>query len=331
MKRRSAAAFALAAGTLAIASAQPAKDPLDTLLFAAISAPATVSYTGTIQVVRMGTRAAEAAVCRVEHRAPNLTKRAYTSPSALAGDSVVSRGDLIFSVDPHHRRIVETRNDAAGDSTELNVNYALLRQNYTIAGEGSESFDGRRTIDLALVNKYSHRTTMLVRVDTATKIVLDKEEFAPDGALVGEQRFEEIRYSAQLPAADFAVPKGFALVRGGDRVVSSPGFAVREPHSLTDGFSPVASNFVEMRGVRTAHLLYSDGIRTVSLFENATASTLEATRFERQWLRVGGRTAEYAEDGATALLAWSDGTLHYTLVGEVGLVDLPRLASSISP
>jgi negative regulator of sigma E activity len=331
MRRRSAVVFALAAGTLAFASAQPAKDPLDTLLFAAISSPATVSYTGTIQVVRMGSRAAEAAVCRVEHLAPNLTKRAYTSPSALAGDSVVSRGQLIFSVDPRRHRIVETRNEAAGDPTELNVDYALLRQNYTIAGKGSETFDGRPTIDLALVNKYSHRTTMLVRIDTTTKIVLDKEEFASDGALVGEQRFEEIHYSAQLPASDFAVPKGFALVPGGDRVVSSAGFAVREPHLLSDGFSPVASNLVEMRGVRTAHLLYSDGVRTVSLFENATASTLEATRLERQWLRVGGRTAEYTEDGATALLAWSDGTLHYTLVGEVGLVDLPRLASSISP
>ncbi len=44
---------------------------------------------------------------------------------------------------------------------------------------------------------------------------------------------------------------------------------------------------------------------------------------------MGGRNAEYAEDGATALLAWSDGTLYYTLVAEVGVVNLARIAASI--
>ena len=105
------------------------------------------------------------------------------------------------------------------------------------------------------------------------------------------------------------------------------GFAAREPRSLPDGFAPVEGNLVEIRGVRTLHLLYGDGIRTVSLFENAKASTLDATRLKPQSLRVGRRSAEYAEDGATALLAWSDGTLYYTLVGEVGVVDLARIAA----
>jgi hypothetical protein len=48
-------------------------------------------------------------------------------------------------------------------------------------------------------------------------------------------------------------------------------------------------------------------------------------------MRVGAYEAEYAEDGSTALLAWSDGSLHYTLVGEVGQVDLPHLAAAMTP
>ena len=141
-------------------------------------------------------------------------------------------------------------------------------------------------------------------------------------------------------SADFALPTGYALVRGAafaassespDRAVRGAGFNAREPRSLPDGFAPVEGSLVEMRGVRTVHLLYSDGIRTVSLFENAKASTLDATRLQPQSLRVGGHSAEYAEDGATALLAWSDGTLYYTLVGELGLVDLRRIAASIAP
>lgn len=339
MKRTNVAALALAAGTLTLAaSAKPASEPLGGLLRAAISAPSDVSYTGVVEIVHIGSHSAEAAVYRVEHSAPNLTRRTYTAPSALSGDSIVSKGDLVYSIDARNHRIVETRNDAADDPLALNTDYALLRENYSVVRKGNESFDGRGVVDLALVNKYDRRTTVMLRIDAASKLVLDKEEFTPGGALAGELRFEEVRYTASIPAMDFALPVRYAIVHGEasegssespDRAVRGAGFPAREPHSLPDGFAPVEGNLVEMRGVPTVHLLYCDGIRTISLFENAKASTLDATRLKPQSLRVGGRNAEYAEDGATALLAWSDGGLHYTLVGEVGMVDLARIAASI--
>ena len=106
---------------------------------------------------------------------------------------------------------------------------------------------------------------------------------------------------------------------------------MHEPRSLPEGFAPIEGTVVELHGVRTAHLLYCDGLRTVSLFENAQASTLEAATLRPRTMRVGAYEAEYAEDGSTALLAWSDGSLHYTLVGEVGQVDLPHLAAAMTP
>ena len=189
MKRANVAALALAAGSLTFAAAKPATDPLNALLSAAISAPSDVSYVGVVEVVRMGSHAAEAEVYRVEHRAPNLTRRVYTAPSGLSGDSVVSKGDLAFSIDAKRHRIVETRNGALDDPLALNADYALLLENYRVSRKGSEVFDGRRAIDLVLINKFTRRITMLVRIDEASKLVLDKEEFAPDGSLVSELRF----------------------------------------------------------------------------------------------------------------------------------------------
>jgi negative regulator of sigma E activity len=335
MNRANAAAVVFAAASLTFAGANPARDADNALLFAAIAAPSNVSYTGIVEVVRLGSRSAEAEVYRVEHRAPDLSRRVYTAPSGLSGDSVVSKGDLVFSIDSRRRRIVETSNDALDDSVALRANYTLLRENYRVVRKGSETFDGRPAIDLALLNKYSGRVTMLVRIDEASKLVLEKQEFAADGALVSELRFEEVNYTATIPAADFALPAPYVLVREAgassespDRAVSAAGFAAREPRSLPDGFSPVEGSLVEMRGVRTVHLLYSDGIRSISLFENAKASTLDATH--PRSVRVGGRSAEYAEDGTMALLAWSDGTLYYTLVGEIGLVDLARIGATIA-
>jgi negative regulator of sigma E activity len=353
MKPGSLIAVALVAGGVAFASAQqshtPSKPahssaqpsglaPVEALLFEASSASSKVSYTGTVVVMRLGSRSAEASIYRIEHAAPDRTRRVYSAPSLLSGDSVVNSGAASFAVDAKRHRIVETRNDAAEDSTALNANFTLLRDNYRIVRTGMETFDGRRTIDVMLISKRTKHSTMLVRIDEATKIVLDKEEFAPDGSLVSEVRFDEIRFERAVPSSHFALPKQYAKVRGPvfgepsedlDGVVRRAGFAAHEPQSLPDGFSPVAGNLVELRGVLTVHFLYSDGVRTVSLFENAKASALDMARFQPQALQVDGRDAQYAEDGSTALLAWSDGNLHYTLVGELGLVDLRQIATAI--
>lgn len=324
--------------TVALLAAGPTSP--DALLFAAISAPSTISYTGVVQVVRIGSREAEASVYRIEHRAPNLTRRVYSSPSALSGDAVVSKGDESFSIDMRRHRIVETHNAALDDRIALNDDYALLRQNYQVVQRSDEAFDGRRTAVLTLTNKYNHRTMMLVRIDRETKIVLDKQEFARDGSLMGEVRFEQVTYTSSIPASDFALPKQYQVVQGPtfsdppqdpQLVVGRAGFPARAPKTLPEGFAPVEGSLVQLKGVRTVHLLYSDGIRTFSLFENDTGATLDMTGLQSQWTSVGQRRAQYAESGAMALLAWSDATLHYALVGELGLPELKRIATAIGP
>lgn len=345
MKNVSLLALTLAVGTLAIAIGKESHPTVaftqdrDELLSAAITAPSNVSYTGVVEATRMGTHNAEVDVYRLEHLAPNLTRRTYTAPSSLAGESIVARGDLLFSVDDRRHRIVEARNEAAADATLVAAEYALLRENYEVLDKGDESFDARHAIDVALVNKESHRITMLLRIDAASKVALSRQEFGPTGNLVSETRFEAIHFTA--PAArDFSLPQQFSVVRdptfGGapeqpERAIAGAGFDARAPRSLPGGFAQVEGNLTDMRGVHTLHLLYSDGIRTISLFENVKASTLETTRTQVQSLRIGDRQAQYAEDGPNALLAWSDGALYYTLVGEVGSVDLTHLAAAISP
>lgn len=181
---------------------------------------------------------------------------------------------------------------------------------------------------------------MLVRVDEQTKLVLDKQQFAPDGAMVSQMRFEEVSYSSNIPSADFDIPKSFTVVQGprfGDpsqnvpEVVRGIGFAAKAPKFLPDGFSPVEGKAIEIKGVRTLHLLYSDGIRTVSLFENTGTSELDLQRLHPQAANVSGRDAQYAERGPTTLLTWTDGNLRCALVGEMPLDELEKIAASLAP
>ncbi|MBV9233540.1 MAG: DUF4367 domain-containing protein [Candidatus Eremiobacteraeota bacterium] len=330
--------FALALPLFGGAAAAAGSDSPAALIAQVIAAPSSVSYTGTVTAVRIGNQRSEASVYRIEHRAPDLTRRSYTAPAELMGDSMISRGEVVYAVDPRRHRVVQTHNGALDDRVAYDNSYALLLQNYRLIAKPDETYDGRPVAEILLVNKYTARTTMLLRIDRQTKIVLDKQQFATDGSFVSEMRFEQVQY-ATPPDGDFALPKGYDVVPGPTYAARttdpqaparSAGFPAVEPKALADGFAPVEASIVDMRGVRTLHVLYCDGIRTVSLFENASSTTLDTAGLASQSTTVGNRSAQYAEDGATALLAWSDATLHYALVGELTQSELRRIAASIS-
>jgi negative regulator of sigma E activity len=333
-----AGAIALAASlSLASADSSGGEAP-DGLVFDAMSAPKSVSYTGTVEELRIGSRRSEVVVYSVEHRAPDETKRVYLSPPSLRDDELLTIGVERYWIDGRRHRVVENKEIARDDEIAYDDNYLLMRANYRAVEQSAQPLDGRSTVQVSLINNHTHATTMVVRLDAQTKLVLDKQEFGADGALVGETRFESVRYAGSLPASDFNVPATYTIVQGPnlgtpsnhvDALMRRAGFAARKPTFLPDGFSAVDGNISTVHGIRTLHVLYSDGIRTLSLFEHPGTTGVDMARLHPQTINVDGHDAQYAEEGPMTLLAWSDGTLHYALVGEMRLTELERIASGI--
>ncbi|HEY3676424.1 MAG TPA: DUF4367 domain-containing protein [Candidatus Tumulicola sp.] len=331
------AALAAAAATLSMSAAAPVRDPIDSLVYQASTAQTGVTYTGLVQSVDFNDDDAQAVVYRIEHRAPNTTERIYLSPEKLKGDEVLVRGAEGYFVDAKRHRIVETENDAVLDPVDRNDDYALIRQNYRASARGDESFDGRRCKVVALVNRYTAATTMIMRIDDSTKLVLDRQEYAPDGTILSETRFQEIRYVASLPDGDFQVPNKYSTVQGprfgtSTKDVSSlageSGFGARVPRSLPEGFSAIEGHVAKLHTAPTVHVLYSDGIRTVSIFENAGSTN--SPRPSATPTRVGNDDGNYLTRGRMTLLSWNDGTLQYTLVGDLNIDELKKLAESLN-
>lgn len=330
-------AFALA---LSAFSASPAatQAPRD-LLHAAMQAPSKISYVGEVQLLRFGTQKSEASIFRIEHRAPNLTRRWYLAPQDLYGDSDISRGETTYSIDVKRNRIVVTQDDAIDDQVAEDDNFGLLSANYKVDEGPREALFGRPVRTLQLTNRYTGLTTMRVHIDAQTFLVLEKEQYAPNGALVSQMRFENLRYTNDIPAAIFNVPTSMARVDGPrrgmpsydlQRLTKTAGFDAKGPKYLPEGFLPIAGNVVDMKGVRSLHLLYSDGIRTMSLFQNAKGSAVDMSGFKAQDTTFQGHDGRYVEDGPTTLLAWSQGGLHFTLVGELSRNELEKIAASIA-
>ena len=337
MPIRSLAAAALAFAASVLLGAEPANDPSQ-LLRQAVDAYGKYSYVGQIQNVDFGTSRADAVLFRVEHRAPNLTRRWYLAPEGLYGDSIISRGNMEYDVDVHRNRVVVARNDALDDQVALDDNFGLLLKNYNAVMAPDTSVAGRRALQVLLVNKYTGQTVIRLSLDAQTKLVLEKDRFGSTGTVTGQMRFEQIRFTAAIPDQVFAVPSGYKSVRGQNEglpsndlqgLVKTAGFKALGPKYLPEGFLPIAGEVNDVKGVRTLHLMYSDGLRTISLFENARGAAVYMSRYTVHATKLQSKDAQYVREGATTLLTWSDGNLHFALVGELTLGELTRIGASV--
>ncbi len=332
---------AVAVAWAAPATAATPAIPADQLLRRAMTAPRHVSYVGEVQVVRFGAMKSEASIFRIEHLAPNLTRRWYLAPQSLYGDSVISRGETTYSIDVKRDRVLVARDDSIDDQVAEDDNFSVLMANYTAQYAPDETFEGLPVHVVLLNNKYTGETTMRVRIDAKTDLVVGKELYGSNGALVAQTRFQELRYGTNIPKAIFDVPKHLTRITGPTRalpsidlqaVIKEAGFKALGPKYLPEGFTPVEGDVTELQGnVRTLHLLYSDGIRTVSLFQNAKDAAIDLSRYHVNVTNVEHHRAQYVTDGPTTLLTWSEDHLHFALVGDLTLPELEKIAASVVP
>ena len=342
---RASARLALALAALA-ALAIPANvhaaplPPADQLLRRAIAAPRHVSYVGEVQVLRFGEEKSEASIYRIEHLAPNMTRRWYLAPQSLYGDSVISRGDTTYSIDVNRERVLVAKDDSIDDQVAEDDNFSVLMANYTAEYAPDEVFEGRPVHVVLLNNKYTGETTMRVRIDAETDLVIGKELYGSSGSLVAQTRFEQLRYTKNIPAQIFEVPKNLTRISGTARalpsidlqhVIASAGFKAMGPKYLPEGFTPIEGDVSDVKGVRTLHLLYSDGIRTVSLFQNAKNAAIDLSRYKVSTTKIEKHVAQYVTEGPTTLLTWSEDGLHFALVGDLTLAELGKIAASVVP
>ncbi|MBV8245160.1 MAG: DUF4367 domain-containing protein [Candidatus Eremiobacteraeota bacterium] len=338
MHGKALATLALAFTLTGAAQAQDA----ESVLRDAASAPRHLSYAGQVESVEYGSANSHASIYRVEHRSPNLTRRWYLAPQALYGDSIITRATTSYDLDVRHHRIIVSNDDTLEDEVALDDNFALLSSNYRIVPAPAEEVAGRKTLGFMLINRHTGQMCMRVWIDKETHLVLERQAYASDGAVISAMRYDQISYTSNLPAQFFNVPKeqGFATLRGMDHelpsndidaVARAAGFNAVGPKYLPEGFQPISGDVSEIKGVRSMHLLYSDGIRTLSLFENARGATADLSRFTVHQTTVESHDARYVEDGPTLLMTWERSGLHFALVGDLSRQEMTRIAESVTP
>ena len=345
-------AFALALAALGSRSAAGAAAPLPgdlpsdpvaaKLLLASIDAPRHVSYVGQMESLRWGTTRAAATIFKVEHRAPDLTRRWFIAPQALYGDYVIANGSSFYEYDVKHGKVSISKNPAIDERVLRNDNYALLTRNYRVVSGPAENVANHRSTSINLINKYTGERLMHIGVDAKTHLVLERTVYRSDGSIASQVRFDGLRYTSNIPVSLFTTetPPGFTTTSEPsygrpssdlEAVEKSAGFQPRNPRYLPEGFQAISADVTDVKGVKTLHYLYSDGIRSLSLFENARGAAPDFGRIKPAAIRWAKHEGQFVEDGPTTLLTWREDALGYALVGDIGRRELTKIAASIAP
>ena len=311
------------------------------LLVAAVAAPKHVSFVGKMWSVRGGQTRSFAVASQIAHRAPEQTRRTYLTPHVLYGQYVISHGAMSWDVDPQRKRVVVSENKAAVDPVAVVDDIALVDGNYRAVRTASGNTANRKVDVVDLVSRFTGERAMRLWIDTQTHVVLAKEAYHSDGSLAWNTRYEDIRYTDDIPASIFnsTVPAGFVTVHGRSyqeprtlpNAIPNAGFKPFTPKYLPEGFVLSGADVANIKGVRNLHLIYSDGIRTLSLFENTTDRAIDFAGLAPRSINFDKHDGQYVRDGPTTLLAWREEGLAFALVGDLDLKELVQIATSVVP
>ena len=307
------------------------------LLKQAVSADDHVSFSGTITSVVYGHEATTATVVRIEHRAPNQWRLWYVAPADAYGRLIVSNESVQYQYEPKTGKVFS--NDWVSPLASA-LDISLIHHNYSVQVAEQATIAGRSAHTLSLVSNYSHTLAQRLWIDTATNLVLRREIYHADSTLAAKTEFDNIKFVNDLPPDLFkmSVPAGMTLTPGTDYGTSTPDlasltsqlkFKAVAPRELADGFT-FEKGSVEMRGgVQSAEFVYSDGLRSVSLFENPTGSFPVFDGPAPKAIQVGKESAKYQALTGQTLLSWNQAGLNFTMVGDIAPKELARIGALI--
>lgn len=341
MRRRLALltlALVLISGALGAVSARAAEPGVEQVLQRALAADATQTYRGTMLLFTWATGAGEATVVTVSHRAPGQSRLEYLNSRREPFLVVVDDGVHHWEFYPGGRKAtVEASAGEPGFGNGQSLD--LLRHNYNLQDGGRGELAGRAVNIVELVARGCRLPSQRLWIDQKTGVVLRTEQYRSDGSLVSLSVYTSFEPVKSLPDELFRikVPEGVRVAT--DFEPSAPlkdlsaasGIAIRLPAELPSGFVYAGATIAEEKDGRIAHLRFTDGLGVISLFER------EAQPLTRYRL-AGSRPVELkagrgwlSEECGSYVLNWTSGGVNFTLIGELPIEALVRVANSLPP
>jgi sigma-E factor negative regulatory protein RseB len=296
------------------ASAQEARDWLERMSRAVEE----LNYRGTFVHVLDGT----AETLHIVHRhADGLSGERILSLDG-AGREIVRQGARVQGIFPDRRIVLfETRSDVSPLVAALPSNTADLAPHYEITLGGSDRVAERPVQVLEIKPRDEFRYGYRLWLDEETAMPLQSTLVDEQGEVVEQILFTDIEILADIPAAALEPTidtTGFTTLRAAESAPLAAEIPWRAA-AVPGGFRLSVATQSPMAGSDTPveHLVYSDGLATVSVFIEAAATNADV----QDGFSAAGSTNAYS-------LTLRDGR-KVTAMGEVPRQTVRTIASSL--
>jgi len=314
----------------------------DDLLRQAVVADDSTSYTGTLtSVVYAGDRT-DSTVVNIDHLAPSQWRIWYVAPADAYGRLIVSNETLTYQYEPNTNKVFSNRWSASAPALADALDTARVIKNYAVDVGPSASVAGRSAHTISMTSKYSGVLAARLWVDDQTKLILRRETYHADGTISSKTSFDNVRPVKTLPKALFvlSIPTGMTLTPGAayatlatsnNAATAALSFAVVQPKYLPNGFTLANESVGDHSGVQTLQIVYGDGLRDFSLFENSTSRLPTFDNAQPKKVTVGDADGASVDMGGETLLSWNASGLNLTLVGDLPVKELAKIGASLKP
>ena len=295
-----------------------------------------LNYEGTL----VQFRGADAAVMRIVHRVENGVPTERITAMDEVGREIIRRGEEVTCILPDQQAVlVGTRSGEQQGSSPLREQFAgdvrFDSRYYRLALANGGKLVGRDTRVVTVRPTDGYRYGYRLWLDHATAIPLKVQIAADDGVVVEQLLFSDISLPERIPASSvrpsltidsytwqrsparaLPVPVAGAGAGAGPAVVVEPG--AWRVESLPPGFSLRAVRSQRAAGSTALleHLVYSDGVASVSVFVEAGVAAAE---------QVEGPSRMGAANAFTTMT----GGFLVTAVGEVPIPTVETIARSV--
>ena len=274
----------------------------------------------------------EGTVIRIRHGEVEALKVVHTISDGVVHEKVVSqegdrleiirKGNEVHCILPDSRSVlVDEWDDRSTLFSTLPSSEVRFGSEYDVALVRRERVAGRQAVLVAIRPHDEYRYGHRIWLDTETAFPLQTQLIDIDGTPIEQVKFADIRLSRSINPDTLAPSVDISSFRWVNQPPRHVGHAIDTPWRAADlprGFRPVATHGETMPGGSevTTHILYSDGLASVSVFIAPAGGNTEEGA-----LQVGG-----ASSYSTVVEGY-----RVTAVGEVPTMTLEQIATTMLP
>jgi outer membrane lipoprotein-sorting protein len=245
---------------------------------------------------------------KIVHRKPDHTRIDYHSPSELAGIITIERGADDWRYIPSQQRWHHNKWYLSPENVQLAL------KNYKIINAGKEKIVGRSAYVIKLMPKKPGNPSQTIWIDDTYYLVLKSELRNSSGIAVSTSVFKSITFEPKdITDAAFMIPTD---VKPPNNPVPDLGFKVVKPKYIPKGYSFVQTSTVPIGKLYAAHLMYTNGINTISIFE-------------RKRDPKGGGDWKSGLGDVAKVVRFDYGQITFTIIGDIDKRELQKIANSL--